>query len=473
MARVSLTRRGRTALLAAGALCTAGAILFAAASLSTEDAAASTTAVDPPVATPLASARRVPVIFERAAVAGARFGANAALSEQLQAALAPHQGCATAAVDGEVVAAIGAESTFAPASTLKLVVALAAVETLGADHRFTTTAGVDASGNLVVTGGGDPMLATAPFVAQQQGRPEYRPVGYTELAAFADKIVAAGVQRTVPAVLVDDRRHDALRFLPDWKSNYVPDGEIGALGALAVDGGLADPVARIAATDPAITTGQRLTELLTARGVTVGGVQRGAASGAVREVATIQSAPLSDIVGMMVTSSDNFVAEMLVREIGHAASPGTPATTAAGLAEVKRTLASLHVPVAGLALLDGSGLAPDSRMRCDTLLAVVDASQAPKFAAVDDSMAVAARSGTLAGSFIGDPLAGQLRAKTGSLNGVVGLAGLVDSGAGARFAFLAAGNFTEDQGEDLQVAVGRVVGSYPVVRPPADLVPAP
>jgi D-alanyl-D-alanine carboxypeptidase len=88
-------------------------------------------------------------------------------------------------------------------------------------------------------------------------------------------------------------------------------------------------------------------------------------------------------------------------------------------------------------------------------------------------MAVAASSGTLIGSFRGDPLAGHLRGKTGSLSGVVGLAGLVDSGARARFAFLAAGDFSHQQGQDLQVAIGRIVGSYPVVRPPADLVPAP
>jgi D-alanyl-D-alanine carboxypeptidase/D-alanyl-D-alanine-endopeptidase (penicillin-binding protein 4) len=470
---VSLTRRGRTSLWVAGALCLAGAVVFAASGLRASDpAGAASSTPSASTKTPLASARRAPALFEQAAVAGARLAANAALSNQLAGALAPFEGCATVTVDGQTVAAVGADRAFAPASTLKLVVAMAAVAKLGADHRFTTTAAVDGNGDLVVTGGGDPMLATQAFIDRARRQPVYREVAYTEIAKFAESIAAAGV-RNVPAILVDDARHDGLRFLPDWKSNYVPDGEIGALGALAVDGGLADPVARKAATDPAVVTGQRLAEALAARGVTVGGVRRGAPVGATREVAKIESAPLRDIVGMMVTSSDNFVSETLVREIARAAAPNQPATTAAGLAEITRLLGTLGIPTAGTELHDGSGLAPNDRMRCNTLSAVVNLSQTPKFAAVNESMAVAARSGTLIGSFLGDPLAGNLRGKTGSLSGVVGLAGLVETGAKGRFAFLATGNFSHARGEEMQEAVGRVVASYPVVRPPANLVPAP
>ena len=76
-----------------------GAVLLVVSSLRVDDAAASTDAVAPPVATPLASARRTPVLFERAAVAGARFAANAKISADLQRALGPNPGCATAAVD--------------------------------------------------------------------------------------------------------------------------------------------------------------------------------------------------------------------------------------------------------------------------------------------------------------------------------------------------------------------------------------
>jgi len=76
--------------------------------------------------------------------------------------------------------------------------------------------------------------------------------------------------------------------------------------------------------------------------------------------------------------------------------------------------------------------------------------------------------------FLGDPLAGRLRAKTGHIDGVVGLAGVIPTSAGlVRFAFLANGDFSAGAGAQLQVEVARAVGSIPDVRAPPDLVPPP
>ncbi|HEY5012267.1 MAG TPA: D-alanyl-D-alanine carboxypeptidase, partial [Acidimicrobiia bacterium] len=80
----------------------------------------------------------------------------------------------------------------------------------------------------------------------------------------------------------------------------------------------------------------------------------------------------------------------------------------------------------------------------------------------------------LAQRFVGDPLAGRLRAKTGHIDGVVGLAGVVPSHAGElRFAFLANGNFSVNGGEDLQSQLAHLVADYPNLTVLARLVPAP
>jgi D-alanyl-D-alanine carboxypeptidase/D-alanyl-D-alanine-endopeptidase (penicillin-binding protein 4) len=122
---------------------------------------------------------------------------------------------------------------------------------------------------------------------------------------------------------------------------------------------------------------------------------------------------------------------------------------------------------------DGSGLAVGNRMTCTTLLRVLDLTDEPRYAAVDRGLSVAGRTGTMALRFLGDPLEGRLRAKTGSLNGVVGLAGTIDGGAEPEFAFLATDDISFEGGMDLQAQVAHAVATFPDAQVTKDLVPAP
>ncbi len=188
-------------------------------------------------------------------------------------------------------------------------------------------------------------------------------------------------------------------------------------------------------------------------------------------VAHVDSAPLSAIIGEMLTDSNNYTAEMLAREIGHVHAHN--GSTAAGAAVILEIDAALGVPTAHVVLHDGSGLAPDDRVTCTALLAVVDRMSEPRFQAIDAGLPVAAHTGTLAARFHGDPLAGVLRAKTGSIDGVVALSGTIDTGAHPRFAFIANGNFSESGGQALQAAVAHAVATYPAAVDPSTLVPSP
>jgi D-alanyl-D-alanine carboxypeptidase/D-alanyl-D-alanine-endopeptidase (penicillin-binding protein 4) len=155
------------------------------------------------------------------------------------------------------------------------------------------------------------------------------------------------------------------------------------------------------------------------------------------------------------------------------AAPGRPGTTADGIAAAQRVLAANGVPTDGFDVHDGSGLAPDDRVRCATLLGVIDLAATPRFAALGAGLSVAGQSGTLAERFRGDPLDRRLHAKTGTLDGVTGLVGLVDAGAHPRFALLASGNFSTGAAQVLQAAVAEAVARAPAIHAPANLVPAP
>jgi D-alanyl-D-alanine carboxypeptidase/D-alanyl-D-alanine-endopeptidase (penicillin-binding protein 4) len=331
----------------------------------------------------------------------------------------------------------------APASTQKLLIAAAALDLLGPSYRFTTTVVTDRPlvqgvADLVwLVGGGDPVLSSPEFTTFLTAQPEFarQPVT-TPLSWLADHLRAAGVRAVFGGVRGDDSRYDRTRFLPAWKPSYIKGAETAPLGALEVDDGLDRwrPVPALTA-DPAAHAAGVLARLLQAGGVAAPPGPDGTAPANAIVLARVVSPPLSDIVTSMLRVSDNTAAEMLVRELDRAS--GGAGTTAGGLAVVARDAGALGIPVGGLHLDDGSGLAPTDRATCTTLLAALDLGLQPRFAPLA-RLSVSGQYGTLIDRFLGTPAQGQLSGKTGSLDGV---AGLVARWGNVEFAFLLNGTF--------------------------------
>jgi len=361
----------------------------------------------------------------------------------------------------------------APASTQKLLVAAAALDVLGPDYRFTTTVVTDrplvhgVADQVWLVGGGDPVLASPDFTTFLGNQPEFahQPVT-TPLAWLADQLHAAGVVAVFGGVRGDDRRYDRARFLPAWKPSYIKDAEAAPLGALEVDDGLDRwrPVPTLTA-DPAAHAAGVLARLLTERGVAATQGPDGTAPANAIVLAHVVSPPLSDLVTSMLRVSDNTAAELLVRELDRAT--GGTGTTAGGLAVVQREAAKLGVPVDGVHLDDGSGLAPSDRATCDALLAALDLGTQPRFAALS-LLSVSGRYGTLINRFLGTPAQGQLAGKTGSIDGV---AGLVARWGNVEFAFLLNGKFTYAAGAAYEDRIVAALAPYAPAPAPAAATP--
>jgi D-alanyl-D-alanine carboxypeptidase/D-alanyl-D-alanine-endopeptidase (penicillin-binding protein 4) len=458
-----VTRRPRRRRLLATALLALAAVSVAAA-LRDGSTAAATAQPMPAARTALWSARRLPFVFADAL-------ARQRLTLALEDVANRYEACALVDDADErngVLARVNGDRALTPASTTKLLTAAAALSALGPDHRFVTRALLADDGTLFLVGGGDPTLSTPEYETRLRASPRTRTDPVTPLAPLADAIAATGVT-TVATIVADDSRHDTLRFLPDWKPSYRND--IGALGALTVDDGF-DEGTRV--DDPALLAAQQLGTLLAARGVAVGATAHGGRAPAeAREVGTVTSAPLADLVSGMLTSSDNLTAELLIREIG--VSRAGDGTTVAGTEAVTAELRDLGVPTAGVDVRDGSGLSPQNRVPCDTIIGVLDLAfgNDDRFDAIDRGLAVAARTGTLVNRFHGDPLDGALRAKTGQIDGVAGLAGVVDDAEHLRFAFIVNGTFTAGGGQALQDQVAHDVAAYPDTADAGELVPHP
>ena len=425
----------------------------------------------PSGATPLWSARRVPQVLVE--------GVGA---QHLQAALnfaAGGAGNCFEITEGDtVLASQNADTPILGASTQKVLVAAAALAALGPDFTYVTKTvapgGADDGtvDKLYLVGAGDPVLSTNEYVAAlQQGKWTGNDVT-TSMEALADAIVAKGVKRIPGGIVGDDSRYDDERFIPTWKPEYRTGGDIGPMGALTVNDGLTSVSRKTLADDPALNAAQTLAALLTARGVQVGAATHGTAPSDATDVASVTSPPLKDIVASMLTSSDNNSAELLVKELGvHDSKQGT---TAAGAAAVKARLLALGLPAEQLALVDGSGLDRGNRITCDLLVRTLGlASTRPEFAAIVLGLPVAGQSGTLIDQMTGTPLAGKLRAKTGSLQGVAGLTGLVETGPALRFAFIDTGDFAEGAAPSIRLKLASIIGTFPDAPPADTLVPAP
>ena len=369
-----------------------------------------------------------------------------------------------------------------PASTQKLLVAATALEVLGDDYRFTTSAtaagapvGGAVQGDLYLVGGGDPVLSADWYPVSNLER--YPVTSPTRLEGLADALVSAGVTSVSGNVVGDASRYDDEYFAPSWGVG-VAGLEAGPYDSLMVNDSrvLNDP---LKANDPAEGAAREFIRLLNDRGITVAGTATtGVSPAGATEVASIQSAPMTDIVAEMLGNSDNNTAEMLVKELGyHESATGG---REAGLAVVTDSLAGWAVDTTEIVLADGSGLSADNRVTCTALLTVLQRSDPD--GPIGTGLPVAGKSGTLADMFVDHPIAGRLLGKTGTLSNppfnedppaVKALAGYVtvEGGSAVEYALVLNGPTISDQSEYRPVwnALADVLVTYPSGPTPAEL----
>jgi D-alanyl-D-alanine carboxypeptidase/D-alanyl-D-alanine-endopeptidase (penicillin-binding protein 4) len=298
----------------------------------------------------------------------------------------------------------------APASNEKLTVSFTALHELGATYRFRTEVfgrghqedGVW-HGDVFLKGFGDPTLSSL------------------QVERLATQIAALGITRIDGRVYGDESWFDAQRTAPGWKASYYIN-ECPPLSALIVNRGWYD---HHTARQPALAAAGKLKLLLRKHGVASGVVGLGRAPADAYALAQVESDPLPAVVAEMDHESDNFIAEMLLKDIG--AEAGDGGTTVAGTAIVTRDLVAAGVPLTGVRITDGSGLSLDDRLTARALAALLvavwnDVDLRNPFWA---SLPIAGINGTLDKRLRKSPARGAVRAKTGTTDRASALSGYV------------------------------------------------
>jgi D-alanyl-D-alanine carboxypeptidase/D-alanyl-D-alanine-endopeptidase (penicillin-binding protein 4) len=323
----------------------------------------------------------------------------------------------------------------APASTAKLLTATALLAVRAPTYRITTKVVAGSTrGTVVVVGGGDPTLTAATGT---------HPGAFADAARISDlatQLRDAHVQ--VTGVVVDDSLFSGPTVSPRWSAQDVPTDYAAPITALMADAAGTGPGNPIRSTTSDLDVGR---DLVADLGIGNVPVVRGTAPAGAATLASVRSAPISELIGQMLQQSDNVIAECLARQVVLArsqAGPAAPAVSFTGAAAaIRAVLAGLGAdPGAGLS--DGSGLAASDRLSAAGLVAVLRLAVSathPVLHNVITALPVAAWSGTLGERYLaGSPSAagaGVVRAKTGTLTGVSSLAGIVHDAAGRLLVF--------------------------------------
>jgi serine-type D-Ala-D-Ala carboxypeptidase/endopeptidase (penicillin-binding protein 4) len=147
------------------------------------------------------------------------------------------------------------------------------------------------------------------------------------------------------------------------------------------------------------------------------------------EIAAINSPTIGELINETNQKSNNIYAEVLLRSIGRTHPDhykSTEDTSNLGIALVKQNLTAMGVDPQAYRLSDGSGLSRHNLVAPTTFVRVLSAmSISPTAQIYRDSLPVAGFSGSLKNRMKGTLAQGIVRAKTGSMSGVVSLSGYV------------------------------------------------
>jgi serine-type D-Ala-D-Ala carboxypeptidase/endopeptidase (penicillin-binding protein 4) len=400
-------------------------------------------------------------------------------------------GIVVASLDsGEVLYERDPDTLLNPASNVKLFTSAAALARLGPEYRYDTeiyAEGAPSSGAvkaLYVKGKGDPTFVTERlwalagdiahrgvkvvrgdlvvddsfFDAQREGpgydqergdRSYLAPVGalslnYNVVAIHVAPGARAGDRGRVelePASDYLDLENRTRTVRPSGRrrvtpsSVRLPSGRQRIYVDARLPAGSREQVFYRKIDDPPLYFGLTLKRLLELRGVRVAGqVRRATVPASARLLLVAQSDALGEIVRKLDKTSNNFVAEQLLKTLG-AEKKGLPGTWPKGVEAVEDFLADAGIARGSYVMKNGSGLNDSNRFSARqtvTLLREVWR-RFPIMADFLAALPVAGKDGTTRWRM--ESTEGRLRAKTGTLENVTSLSGFVETAARERLVF--------------------------------------
>jgi serine-type D-Ala-D-Ala carboxypeptidase/endopeptidase (penicillin-binding protein 4) len=238
--------------------------------------------------------------------------------------------------------------------------------------------------------------------------------------------------------------------------------QIWAEGSVALDNPA--QTESFALPDPNLYAARALRQVLSEAGIAVSGTTRSTTDSLLYAqvrtappLAEVVSRPLRDWIFPILNTSQNWFAEMLLKQLGRQFGKG--GSWPDGLEVERRFLIdSMRIDSTQFSLSDGSGLSSSnlvSPLAFTQLLRFMR--HHPRYPSFAPGLPQAGLPGSLKNRFVGTPLAGRVRAKTGSISRVYTLSGYVELGNGKALTFSIEANHHAETSRTMLAAIDSMV----------------
>lgn len=395
--------------------------------------------------------------------------------------------------DDKSVYALNENTQKIPASISKILTSYAVLKKLTASHHFYTKLFWDGQ-NLYLKGGGDPS-----FVSEN-------------MWFLVNEFSRSGIKKVKGDIIVDDTLFDRVRFDESRESTRVDRAYDAPVGAMSFNWNsvnifvkpttakqkarvIVDPEnqyfdlvnntvtvsanpkkeltvqisnaerlitvsgeVQVGAPEKAIFknidtpdlwSGANLKFFLAQRGISVDGkVRAGTVPEGAEQVAVFESKNFAYIMADMNKFSNNFVAEMLTKNIA-AEEVKSEASLVRGVQGIQSELKKIGLDEKQIKIVNPSGLTRDNAISAHSMNRVLNEikNDFSIFTTFTESLPIAGVDGTLKKRFKDGPAEGWVRAKTGYLSGVVALAGYAGRRDGEVLTFTFLYNGPRDEGQ--------------------------
>ena len=305
-----------------------------------------------------------------------------------------------------------ASTLLIPASNNKVFTTAAALTKLSGQYQLRTPV----LGNSI-----GPELDTLRVVGQ--GDPSF---SSSQLRTLTQQLKQKGIRR-VNLLIGDDTVFRGEPYNPFWATRHRGEGYAAPVNSLLVN---ENNIFDSSVPNPGNYFVGEFRKILTASGIQVIQstlVKRTPASASEIELAAVLSPPLSQLINETNQNSNNVYAEAILKTLGRLQEPNSLDTSASGVNAVRSILSGLDVNPNRYSMVDGSGLAERDRASAEAFVQTLQAmALQPEAQTFRRSLAVAGRSGTLTNRMGNTSAAGVVSAKTGTLQGAVGLSGYIN-----------------------------------------------